>query len=207
VRIIRRSYGERGESERKIPGMKGERVVKEIGGPNRAAPPRTEAARAPFSTWAIIRRFADGQDIVEPVNEFREHRPAIVLTHGFEDPYNKDHPPANHGMQQVRVWAEESGCPAERKGGRDEPRPSSSSSRTIWNNAISGRRWRLKSRRSGSVSAMAMESIAARRRLVKYSSVAGERPAVERASDSGKRHIEYAEVFQRIYPGVTDRLS
>jgi len=54
---------------------------------------------------------------------------------------------------------------------------------------------------------MAMESIAARRRLVKYSSVAGERRAVERASDSGKRHIEYAEVFQRIYPGVTDRLS
>ena len=140
MRIIRRSYGERGESERKIPGMKGERVVKEIGGPNRAAPPRTEAARAPFSTWAIIRGFADGQDIVESVNEFREHRPAIVLTHGFEDPYNKDHPPANHGMQQVRVWAEESGCPAERKGGRDEPRPSSSSSRTIWNNAISGRR-------------------------------------------------------------------
>ena len=54
---------------------------------------------------------------------------------------------------------------------------------------------------------MAVESMAARERLVKYSTVAGERRAVERASDSGKRHIQCAEVFQRIYPGVTDRLS
>jgi len=50
---------------------------------------------------------------------------------------------------------------------------------------------------------MAMESIAARRRLAKYPSVAGGRRAVERASDSAK----YAEVFQRIYPRLTDRLS
>ena len=49
---------------------------------------------------------------------------------------------------------------------------------------------------------MAMESMAAWRRLVKYSSVAGERRAVERASDSAK----YAEVFQLIYPRLTDRL-
>ena len=54
---------------------------------------------------------------------------------------------------------------------------------------------------------MAVESMAARRRLAKYPSVAGGRRAVERVSDSGKRHIEHAEVFQRIYPGVTDRLS
>jgi hypothetical protein len=61
VRIIWRSYGGRGESERKIPGMTGERVVRETGWLNRAAPPRTEAARAPFSTWAIIRGFATGR--------------------------------------------------------------------------------------------------------------------------------------------------
>jgi len=54
---------------------------------------------------------------------------------------------------------------------------------------------------------MAMESMAAQQRLVKYCTVAGERRAVERVSDSGKRHTQYAEVFQRIYPGVTDRLS
>jgi hypothetical protein len=54
---------------------------------------------------------------------------------------------------------------------------------------------------------MAMESMAARQRLVKYSSVAGGRRAVERASDSGKRHIQYVEVFQRIYPRLTGRLS
>jgi 4-oxalomesaconate hydratase len=140
---------------------------------------------------------------VEPVNEFREHRPAIVLTHGFEDPYNMDHPPANHGTLEARVCAEEPGCPAEGKGSRVEPRRSSSSSRTIRSNAIPARRCRLKSRRSGSASAMAVESMAARRRLAKYPSVAGGRRAVERASDSAK----YAEVFQRIYPRLTDRLS
>ena len=54
---------------------------------------------------------------------------------------------------------------------------------------------------------MAMESMASQQRLVKDSTVAGERRAVERASDPGKRHIQCAEVFQRIYPRVTDRLS
>jgi 4-oxalomesaconate hydratase len=149
----------------------------------------------------------NGQDLVEPVNAFREHRPAIVLTHGFEDPYHMDHQPANQGTLEARMCAEESGYPAEGKGSRDEPRHSSSSSRTIPGNAISGRRCRLKSRRSGSASAMAMESMAAQQRLVKYCTVAGERRAVERVSDSGKRHTQYAEVFERIYPRVTDRLS
>ena len=54
---------------------------------------------------------------------------------------------------------------------------------------------------------MAVESMAAQQRLVKYSTVAGRRGAAERASDSGKRRLQYAEVFQRIYPRVTDRLS
>jgi 4-oxalomesaconate hydratase len=149
----------------------------------------------------------NGQDVVELVNEFREHRPAMVLTHGFEDLYNMDHPPASHGTLTARVCGEESGYPAEGKGSRDEPRRSSWSSRTIRSNAISGGRCRLKLRRSGSASAMAMGSMAAQQRLVKYSTVAGERRAVGRASDSGKRHIQYAEVFQRIHPRVTDRLS
>lgn len=168
---------------------------------------KNRGSQGPFFYMGDYPRVPNGQDIVEPVNEFREHRRAIVLTHGFEDPYNMDHPPANHGTLEARLCAEESGCPAEGKGSRDEPRRSSSSSRTIRCNAISGRRSGLKSRRSGSASAMAIESMAARQRLVKYSSVAGGRRAVERASDSGKRHIQYAEVFQRIDPRLKDRLS
>ena len=187
--------------------MTGERVVREDRLADSGRAFKNRGSEGPFFDMGDYPRVRNEQDVVEPVNEFRKHRPAIVLTHGFEDPYNTDHPPANHGIWEARVCAEESGYPVEGKGGRDEPRRSSSSSRTIRSNAISGRRCRLKSRRSGSASAMAVESMAAQQRLVKYSTVAGRRRAAERASDSGKRRLQYAEVFQRIYPRVTDRLS
>src|ERR1035438_5200413 len=93
VRIICLSYGERGESERlwKIPGMTVEKVKD-----HRLA----ESGRAAQLLGAEIRFFDMGdypivpkeEDMVELVNEYREHKPAIVLTHSFEDPYNMDHP-------------------------------------------------------------------------------------------------------------------
>lgn len=89
--------------------MTGERVVRETGSA------KNRGSQGPFFYMGDYPRVRNGQDIVEPVNEFREHRPAIVLTHGFEDPYNMDHPPANHGTLEARACAEESGSPAEGK--------------------------------------------------------------------------------------------
>jgi hypothetical protein len=63
-------------------------------------------------------RVRNGQDIVEPVNEFREHWPAIVMTHGFEDPYNMDHPPANHRTLEAGVCTLRSRADARRSSER-----------------------------------------------------------------------------------------
>jgi 4-oxalomesaconate hydratase len=103
--------------------MTGERVVTEnrFAGSGRAA--KNRGREGHFFDICDYPRVRNGPDVVEPVNELGEHRPAIVLTHGFEDPYNMDHPPANHGTLEARVCAEESGYPAEGKGSRDDTPP------------------------------------------------------------------------------------
>src|SRR5215831_19324625 len=117
VRILCLSYGERGESERlwKIPGMTVERVKEDR---------HAESSRAAQILGADIRFFDMGDypivpteaKIVEMVNEFREHKPEIVLTHSFEDPYNPDHPMANDLTLKARVYAQAAGYPAKRQG-------------------------------------------------------------------------------------------
>src|SRR5258706_10241686 len=82
VRILCLSYGERGESERlwKIDGMTVDRVKEDR---------HAESSRAAEILGAEIRFFDMGdypivpseEKVVEMVNEFREHRPEIVLTH------------------------------------------------------------------------------------------------------------------------------
>jgi LmbE family N-acetylglucosaminyl deacetylase len=52
---------------------------------------------------------ADLGAILELVKEFREHKPAIVLTHSFADPYNMDHPMANDLTMKARVYSQAAG--------------------------------------------------------------------------------------------------
>ena len=80
---------------------------------------KNRGSQGPFFYMGDYPKVRNGQDIVEPVNEFREHRPAIVLTHGFEDPYNRDHPPANHGTLEAGVCTLRSRANA----GRSSERP------------------------------------------------------------------------------------
>src|SRR5207253_197944 len=117
VRILCLSYGERGESERlwKVPGMTVDKVKEDR---------REESTRAAGILGGEIRFFDMGdypikpadEDIVELVNEFREHKPNIVLTHSFADPYNMDHPMANDLTLKARVYAQAAGYPAKGKG-------------------------------------------------------------------------------------------
>jgi hypothetical protein len=159
--------------------MTGERVVTEnrLAGSGRVA--KNRGSEGHFFEMGDYPRVRDRQEVVEPVNELGEHRPAIVLTHGFEDPYNMDHPPASHGTLEAACARRSRAIRLRGKEAETTPRRSSSSSRTSRSNAISGRRCGWRSRRSGSASAMAMESMAAQQRLVKYSTDAGlssERP-------------------------------
>jgi 4-oxalomesaconate hydratase len=124
--------------------------------------------------------------------------------HDGEDPYNMNHPMAYDGTLKARVYAEASGFPAEGKASRDDPppvfifephQPEQLNFRAPVVLEIISMRERKRN---------AMESMAAQEHLVKYSTVIGERRAVEASSDSSGRHIQYAEPFQRIYPRVTD---
>jgi 4-oxalomesaconate hydratase len=186
--------------------MTGERVTENrLGESGRAA--KNQDSEGHFFERGDYPRVPKEQDGVEPVNEFREHRPAIVLTDGFEDPYHMDHPPAKGGTLEAGVCVEDSGYPADGKGSRDDappvvilephqPEPCHFAPPVRSEITSIGERRRR-----------AMESMAAEKHLVKYSTVAGGRRVVERASRFGQAAHPYAEAYQRISPRVTDRLS
>jgi 4-oxalomesaconate hydratase len=208
VRVLCLSYGERGESERlwKIPGMTVGRVKVDR---------YQESSRAAEILGAEIRFFDMGdypivpteEKIVELVNEFREHKPEIVLTHSFQDPYNPDHPMANDLTLKARVYAQASGYPAKGKGKQDdappvflfEPhQPEQCNFKPqvllditpVWEKKVK-----------------AMESMEAQEHLVAYYTDLGKRRGTQAVRNSGRRGIRYAEAYERVYPQVTDALA
>jgi 4-oxalomesaconate hydratase len=208
VRILCLSYGERGESERlwKIEGMTVDRVKEDR---------HSESSRAAEILGAQVRFFDMGdypivpteEKIVEMVNEFREHKPEIVLTHSSEDPYNPDHPMANDLTLKARVYAQASGYPAKGKGRQDDappvflfephqPEQCNFKPQVLLDITPV---WEKKVR--------AMESMAAQEHLVQYYTDLGKRRGVQAVRNSGRRAIRYAEAYQRIYPQVTDTLG
>lgn len=110
VKVVCLSYGERGESAKlwREPGMTLERVKG-----NR----RDEAAAAAKLLGAEVEFFDCGDypmrvgvDVVERLADiYRDVRPAFVLSHSLEDPYNFDHPLATHVAQEARVVAQAHG--------------------------------------------------------------------------------------------------
>jgi 4-oxalomesaconate hydratase len=208
VRILCLSYGERGESERlwKIPGMTVERVKEDR---------HAESSRAAAILGAEI-RFLDMGDypivpteekIVEMVNEFRELKPEIVLTHSFEDPYNPDHPMANELTLKARVYAQAAGYPAKGKGKQGDAPP------VFLFEPHQPEQCNFKPQVLLDITAVwekkleAMKSMAAQEHLVSYYTDLGKRRGVQAVRNSGRRGIQYAEAFERIYPQVTDTLS
>lgn len=110
IKIACLSYGERGESQWawKAAGVRLEDVK---------AQRRAEAAKAAAILGAEI-EFFDAGDYPLKVTEavldrlvdiYREEKPAFVLTHALEDPYNFDHPVAAHAAQEARVIAQAAG--------------------------------------------------------------------------------------------------
>jgi 4-oxalomesaconate hydratase len=110
VKIACLSFGERGESQFawKTAGVK----IADV-----KAQRKDEAVRAAEVLGAEI-EFFDAGDYplrVTPemlgrlVDIFREMKPAFVLTHALEDPYNFDHPAAAHLAQEARIVAQAAG--------------------------------------------------------------------------------------------------
>src|SRR4051794_6461669 len=114
MRIVCLSYGERGESQWawKTAGVSLAEVK---------AQRRDEAERAAALLGAEIEFFDAGDYPLRPtpamldrlVDIYREWKPAFVLTHSLEDPYNVDHPEATRFAQEARIVAQAAGHKAD----------------------------------------------------------------------------------------------
>ena len=110
MKIACLSFGERGESQWawKKAGISMEEVK---------AGRRAEAEAAAHLLGAEIEFFDAGDYPLRPteaildrlIDIYREVKPAFVLTHALEDPYNFDHPVAAHLAQEARIVAQSAG--------------------------------------------------------------------------------------------------
>jgi 4-oxalomesaconate hydratase len=206
VRILCLSYGERGESPGawKAPGMTVERV-KDIR--------RAESERAAGLLGAEVRFFDAGDyplrstdALVEGlVHEYRTHRPALVLTHAYDDPYNPDHPAANQISLQTRVYAQAEGYPL--------PGPALGAPPVFMFEPHQPEQCGFKPDVLLDITPVwdrkrqAMESMEAQRHLVDYYSDLSRRRGTQAARTSGGKGIDHAEAYQRVFPQVTGELA
>ena len=110
MKIACLSFGERGESQFawKKAGVRMEDVK---------AQRQDEAQRAAEILGSEIEFFDIGDYPLRPteavldrlIDIYRELKPAFVLTHALEDPYNFDHPVAAHLAQEARIIAQAAG--------------------------------------------------------------------------------------------------
>ncbi|HWK70564.1 PIG-L deacetylase family protein [Pollutimonas sp. M17] len=204
VHILCLSFGERGESAKlwKQPGMTLERVK---------AARKQESEQAAGILGASI-SFMDCGDYPLRVNDdallhiagvYRELRPEFVLTHSFKDPYNFDHPLANHLAMEARIIAQAHGhTPSVPVLGAPpvflfEPHQPEQCEwkpqlyldiSTVWDKKY-----------------QAFQIMDAQEHLWEYYTRAGLQRGAQAARNSGRK-IKYAEAYQTVYPRVTDEL-
>ena len=206
VRILCLSFGERGESPGawKQPGMTLDRVK---------AIRQAESARAAGLLGADVRFFDAGDYplratdrlMQELVGEYRECQPDVVLTHSHNDPYNPDHPAASQVSLQARIYAQAEGfdAPGRPLGAPPvfmfEPHQPEQCGFTPDVLLDITAAWDQKR--------AAMESMEAQRHLVEYYSDLGRRRGTQAVRNSGRKGIQFAEAFERVFPQVTGELT
>jgi 4-oxalomesaconate hydratase len=195
VRILCLSFGERGESQGawKEPGMTIERV-KDIR--------RAESSRAAEILGADIRFFDSGDYPLKPsdetvhamVVELRALQPACILTHSRLDPYNPDHP-----------VAQALGYPA--------PEPPLGAPPVFLFEPHQSEQCQFKPEILLDVTAAwerkheAMLSMKAQEHLVTYYTDLGKQRGRQAIRNGGRKGLQFAEAFQRVYPQVTESLT
>jgi 4-oxalomesaconate hydratase len=203
VTVICLSFGERGESQKlwKNPGTTLEQVKQSR---------RGEAMRAAEILGCSDIRFFDlGDyplrttlaDLEKLADVFQEIRPAWLLTHSLEDPYNFDHPEASRFAQEARVVAQAHG----RKGPDAaigappvflfEPHQTEQCN---WKPQLIlniTEVWETKRR--------AFESMAAQEHLWEYYTRVALQRGVQGARNSA-RSMKYGEAYQRVFPSVAE---
>lgn len=201
VKVVCLSFGERGESAKlwNKPGMTLEQVKSDR---------RREAAAAAELLGAEI-EFLDCGDypmrveravLDRLVDIYRELRPAWVMSHSAEDPYNFDHPLATHVAQEARIVAQAHGHrPGEKVLGAPpmylfEPHQPETCRWLPQLYLDIGEVWDKKRQ--------AFELMAAQEHLWAYYTRVAQQRGVQATRNSDLK-IEYAEAYQRVFPQVT----
>jgi Uncharacterized proteins, LmbE homologs len=202
VHVLCLSFGERGESAKmwRQPGMTLERVKQAR---------REEAQRAADILGASV-SFMDCGDyplrvsdeaLFEIVDAYRKLRPEFVLTHSFKDPYNFDHPLANHLAMEARIVAQAHGHnPGQPVIGAPpvflfEPhQPEQCEWKPQFFLDITPV-WERKR--------AAFEAMAAQEHLWEYYTRVALQRGAQAARNSGRK-VQYAEAYQCVYPRVSD---
>lgn len=111
VTVICLSYGERGESAKlwRQPGMTLERVKAAREEESRQAAQRLGVHGIQFWDLGDYPMHLDDAALFRLVDVYRAIRPAFVLTHSRQDPYNFDHPLTTSFAQHARVIAQAHG--------------------------------------------------------------------------------------------------
>jgi len=205
MKIVCLAYGERGESQWawKKPGAN----LAEI-----KAQRHDEAERAAAILGADIEFFDAGDYPLRPtpamldrlVDVYRELRPAFVLTHALEDPYNGDHPEAARLAQEARIIAQAAGHKPDASLTYAAPpvflfEPHQPEQCNFRPNVI------LNIDEVWDVKRQAFEVLAAQKHLWEYYT----RVALNRGMQGGRnsgRAMTYGEAYQRLFPMVVDQL-
>ena len=206
VKTICLSFGERGESAKlwKESGMTLERV---------RASRREEALAAAEVLGGEVEFFDCGDypihftaaHLDRLVEIYRSIQPRFVLTHSLEDPYNFDHPLAARIAQEARIVAQALGHnPGAKVLGAPpvflfEPHQTEQCN---WKPQILldiTLVWDKKRK--------AFELMAAQEYLWEYYTRVALNRGVQAARNSEKKHIKYAEAYQRVFPQVAEELE
>jgi 4-oxalomesaconate hydratase len=206
MKIVCLSFGERGESQW---AWKKEGVsLVEV-----KAQRREEAERAAAVLGAEVEFFDAGDyplhttpEMLERlVDIYRELKPAFVLTHSLEDPYNVDHPEASRFAHEARIVAQASGHKPNPALTYNAPpiflfEPHQPEQCNFRPNVILNIDdvWDTKRK--------AFEVLAAQKHLWEYYS----RVALNRGMQGGRnsgRAMTYGEAYQRLYPQVVEELA
>ncbi len=206
VKIACLSYGERGESQWawKSAGVKLEEVK---------AQRKAEAAEAAAILGASIEFFDAGdyplrgtEAILDRlIDIYREEKPAFVLTHSLNDPYNVDHPEATRLAQEARIIAQAAGHKPDPTRAYSAPpvflfEPHQPEQCDYKPNVILNIDdvWETKRK--------AFEVLAAQKHLWEYYT----RVALNRGMQGGRnsgRAMTYGEAYQRLFPMVLEELA
>ncbi len=206
VKIVCLSFGERGESQFawKAAGVQMADVK---------AQRKDEAAEAARVLGAEIEFFDAGdyplritpQMLDRTVDIYREVKPAFVLTHALEDPYNFDHPLAAHFAQEARVIAQAAGHKPDHTRAYTAPpvflfEPHQPEQCNYKPNVILNIDdvWETKRK--------AFEVLAAQKHLWEYYT----RVALNRGMQGGRnsgRPMTYGEAYQRLFPEAVEMLA